>query len=96
EHQMIWSLYAELFRLRRETPSLRSLDLDAVETEADDERSLLLIRRSDALIAFNFSAKTQRVALLWSGAWKALLDTGASVDGGHITMPPTSFAIYSR
>jgi maltooligosyltrehalose trehalohydrolase len=96
EHQMIWSLYAELFRLRRDTPSLRTLDLDAVETHADDARGMLLVRRADALIAFNFSAKTQRLTVPWSGAWKALMDTGATVADGAITMPPASFALYAR
>ena len=55
--------YAELLRLRRETPALRSLDLDNVEVHADDDRRLLLVRRGDVFIAFNFSEREQTIAL---------------------------------
>ena len=50
-------------RLRRETPALRSLDLDNVEVHADDDRRLLLVRRGDVFIAFNFSEREQTIAL---------------------------------
>ena len=56
-------LYAELLRLRRETPALRSLDLDNVEVHADDERRVLLVRRGEVFIAFNFSEREQTVEL---------------------------------
>jgi maltooligosyltrehalose trehalohydrolase len=55
--------YADLLRLRRETPALRSLDLDNVEVHADDDRRVLLVRRGDVFIAFNFSEREQTIAL---------------------------------
>jgi len=63
------NLYRELLRLRREIPSLRSLDLDAVETHADDESRTLLIKRGDTLLAMNFSEKAQTIALPFEGEW---------------------------
>ena len=54
-------LYADLLRLRRETPSLRALDLDDVEANADDERRTLLMRRGDVFVAFNFSDTEQTI-----------------------------------
>ncbi|HMC20482.1 MAG TPA: DUF3459 domain-containing protein, partial [Thermoanaerobaculia bacterium] len=45
--------YRQLLRLRRETPALRSLDLRAVETRV--EGNVVLVRRGDTLVAFNFS-----------------------------------------
>jgi len=57
------TLYADLLRLRHETPALRSLSLDDVEVHADDERRVLLVRRGDVFIAFNFSELEQMVAL---------------------------------
>jgi maltooligosyltrehalose trehalohydrolase len=96
EHQALRSLYAELFRLRRETPSLRTLDLDAVETHADDARATLLVRRGDALVAFNFGETAQRVEVPWSGPWKAMLETAASIDGTSIVLPAATFAVCLR
>ena len=55
--------YADLFRLRRETPALRSLDLDDVEARADDERRVLLVRRGDVFIGFNFSEREQTIEI---------------------------------
>jgi maltooligosyltrehalose trehalohydrolase len=61
EHQGMREFYRSLLALRRETPALRSLDLNAVETHADDERRVLLVRRGDVLLGFNFSDKEQAV-----------------------------------
>jgi maltooligosyltrehalose trehalohydrolase len=96
EHAALHRLYKTLFALRRAHASLRSLDLSVVETHADDARAVLLVRRADALIAFNFSDKAQSVRLPFEGSWKPLLDTGAKIEGGTITLPPASFAVYSR
>jgi len=43
--QSLRTLYRDLLRLRRENPALRSLDLDAVRTEANDEMGVLVVRR---------------------------------------------------
>jgi maltooligosyltrehalose trehalohydrolase len=55
EHASLRDVYRELLRLRRETPSLRTLDLDAVQVVADDEQRTLLVRRGEVRMAFNFS-----------------------------------------
>jgi len=55
------SFYRDLLRLRRETPSLRSLDLAAIDTWSDDERGTVIVRRGDVTIAFNFSDTAQTI-----------------------------------
>jgi maltooligosyltrehalose trehalohydrolase len=96
EHSELRRLYETLLRLRRETPSLRSLDLGRVETHADDEKGALLVRRGDALIAFNFSADVQKPKLPFAGHWKPLIDTGAAIADGAITLAGHSFAVFGR
>ncbi|HEX3108217.1 MAG TPA: DUF3459 domain-containing protein, partial [Thermoanaerobaculia bacterium] len=96
EHQMILSLYRQLLRLRRETPALRTLDLSRVETHVDENRRVLLVRRDTVLIAFHFGEKAATVEIPFAPArWKAMIDTGAKIEGGRITLPPNSFALFS-
>ena len=96
EHQMILSLYRELLRLRRETPALRTLDLSRVETHADESRRILLVRRDTVLIAFHFGEKAATVDIPFAPAkWKAMIDTGAKIEAGRITLPPNSFALFA-
>ena len=90
----MWQLYRELLALRRNTPALRNLDLSKVETHADDAKQVLVLRRDDTLTAFNFSDAAQTVDVP-AGNWKALLGTGAKIDGAHLTLPPHSFAVWS-
>jgi len=94
EHRSLWRLYQQLLRFRREIPALRTLDLSAVETHADDERAVLLIKRGESLVGFNFSDRTQTIDLPFRGSWTAQLDTGASIGGGDVTLPPNSFALW--
>jgi maltooligosyltrehalose trehalohydrolase len=96
EHASLRRLYAQLLRLRRETPALRALDLDAVDAHADDERRVLLVRRGgEVLIAFNFGGKAQSVELPFEpAAWKAMIDTGAKIEANRITLPPDAFALF--
>jgi maltooligosyltrehalose trehalohydrolase len=93
-HRQLRELYRELFRIRRETPSLRKLDLSAVETRADDEQRTLVVRRGDCAIAFNFGDQEQRVTLPFAG--ELLLDSGASIDGDRLTLRPGTFALMAR
>ncbi|MBV8544429.1 MAG: malto-oligosyltrehalose trehalohydrolase [Acidobacteria bacterium] len=88
------SLYRDLLRLRREIPALRSLDLDAVETRADDEQRTLLLQRGDTLLAFNFSDREQEIAL--SGSWTVVIDCGARLALDHISLQPEAFALLRR
>ena len=53
EDASLRSFYRQLLRVRGETPSLRSLDLRAVETRVDGD--VVLVRRGDSLVGFNFS-----------------------------------------
>jgi maltooligosyltrehalose trehalohydrolase len=95
EHRMIHALYSELFRLRRETPALRTLDLSCVETHVDEAHRVLLVRRDNVLIAFNFGEKAATVDIPFAPApWKAMIDTGATIEGGAIRLPPNSFALF--
>jgi maltooligosyltrehalose trehalohydrolase len=100
EHASMWRFYQHLLQLRRDTPALRELDLGLVETHADDEKRVLLMRRGSGteqvLIAFNFSDKAQSVELPWPDAsWNALIDTGAKIAASAVTVPPQSFALWS-
>jgi maltooligosyltrehalose trehalohydrolase len=95
EHAAMWELYRTLLALRRDTPALRSLDLSAVETHADDERRVLLIRRQNVLIAFNFGDEAQTVTLPFGAAdWRPLLETDATIDGDGIKLPASSFSLW--
>jgi maltooligosyltrehalose trehalohydrolase len=97
EHQSLLRLYKQLLQLRRDTPALRSLDLDAVETHADDERNVLVVQRGgNVLLAFNFSDRAQTVEMPFAERrWKSLMETGASLSGNRITLPPSAFALWS-
>jgi maltooligosyltrehalose trehalohydrolase len=94
EQSGLRDLYRDLFRLRREIPALRSLDLDAVETHADDERRTLVVQRGETLLAFNFNDREQSIELP-SGSWTMLLD-GARLAGAVLALPPESFALLQR
>ena len=85
--------YRELLRLRRETPSLRSLDLSKVETFPDDERRVLVVRRGETLLAFNFSDAEQSIDLP-PGEWESRM--GGRVDRGRLILPPGGFVVSSR
>jgi len=95
EHASLRRLYKQLLALRRNTPALRKLDLNAVETHADDAHSVLLVRRDDVLLAFNFSEKTQSAGIPFAPApWRALMDTGAKIEEMRLTLPPYAFALF--
>ncbi|HVG25299.1 MAG TPA: malto-oligosyltrehalose trehalohydrolase [Thermoanaerobaculia bacterium] len=97
EHASTWRWYQQLLRLRRDTPALRRLDLASLETRADDERQVLLVRRwtdaDQALVAFNFSDQAQTVEA-FDGRWHPLLETGAKLEGTRLTLPPHGFAAW--
>lgn len=95
EHAAIWEFYRTLFALRRDTPALRTLDLAAVETHADDEHRLLLVRRGNVLVAFHFGEEPRRMSLPFGDAtWRPLLATGANIENAEITLPAFSFGIW--
>ncbi len=95
EHASLRRLYKELLRIRRETPALRTLDLAAADVDADDVRSVVVVRRQNVLVAFNFSEKAQVVELRFPPAeWRALIDTGAKIERNRLTLPPFAFAVF--
>jgi maltooligosyltrehalose trehalohydrolase len=94
EHQSMWNLYKELLRLRRDTPALRDLSLENVRAHADDAKKVLIVERGNVLLGFNFSDAAQTVSAP-EGEWRTLLDTGAKLSGGSLTLPPHAFAIWS-
>jgi maltooligosyltrehalose trehalohydrolase len=94
EDATLRDLYRALLRLRRETPALRNFDIAALETRADDERRTLLVRRDNVLLAFNFGDQTQRIDLP-RGRWKALIETGAKIDGNRMILSAESFALFA-
>ncbi|MGZ4809640.1 MAG: malto-oligosyltrehalose trehalohydrolase [Thermoanaerobaculia bacterium] len=95
EHAALWRLYQELFRLRRETPTLRTLDLTVVKTHVDEERRTLLVQRDDVLIAFNFSDTTQTCELP-AGRWHAAIETGGRVEGGVVVVGAWGVGVLKR
>jgi maltooligosyltrehalose trehalohydrolase len=95
-HRMLYRLYRELLRIRRETPALHTLDLSVVETQADDEQMALIVKRENTLIAFNFSEHAVTTPLRFApAAWKSLMDTGAKLEGNQLTLPPLAFGVFT-
>ena len=91
----MWELYRTLLALRRDTPALRTLDLGAVETHADDERRVLLVRRGDILTAFNFAEEPRTVKVPFAGPWQPLLANGAAIADEMLALPPFAFAVFA-
>jgi hypothetical protein len=56
---------------------------------------VLLVRRGNTLLALNFSEETRSVTSPFGGSWQPLLDTSATIDGDTITLPPSSFALWT-
>ncbi|HEY8711775.1 MAG TPA: malto-oligosyltrehalose trehalohydrolase [Thermoanaerobaculia bacterium] len=95
EHASLWRLYQQLLRLRRDTPALHELDLATLEVDADDEKRVVVTRRGNVLVAFNFSDQEQSVKAP-RGGWRAMIDTGAKVDGKRIVVPASRFGLFER
>jgi maltooligosyltrehalose trehalohydrolase len=96
ENASLRELYRTLLALRRDTPALRTLDLAAVETHADDGRQVLLVRRGDVLLALNFADDARTVKSPFGAtSWKPLLETAATIDGDSVTLPAVSFALWT-
>ena len=100
EHASLRQLYKRLLQLRRDTPTLRSLDLALVRTHADDDRRFLLVLRGrgddEVLVAYNFADHNQIVEIPYAGRWNSLISTGASMEGKRLTMPPWSFGLFGK
>ncbi|MFL6248417.1 MAG: malto-oligosyltrehalose trehalohydrolase [Thermoanaerobaculia bacterium] len=96
EHASMREFYRRLLELRRNTPALRSVDLAAVETHADDERRVLFVKRANVLLAFNFADAAYKGSFPFGETpGRPLLETGVSIDGGEVTLPPSAFGIWT-
>ena len=97
-HAELRGLYRELFALRRSRLALRTLDLAAVDARPDDSRRTLLVRRwsgaDQVLVAFNFGDAGQTVECPFPGSWTPLLDTGATIAGSVLSLPPFGFGVW--
>ncbi|MBV9494188.1 MAG: malto-oligosyltrehalose trehalohydrolase [Acidobacteria bacterium] len=91
QHRELRELYRELFRIRRETPSLRALDLSAVKAEADDERRTLVVHRGECTIVFNFGKDEQSFALPGT----LMIESGARIEGDRLIVPGGTFALIA-
>ena len=81
--------------MRRETPSLRNLDLAAIEVHADDDRRVIVTIRGDVIVAFNFSDQAQTVEVPSpKRQWRPLLESGATIERSRLTLPPFAFALF--
>jgi len=79
EDAALRDFYRDLLRIRRETPSLRSLDLAKVETFADDARRVVILRRDAVRIGLNFSDSEQTIDVPDTGRLMSLPAWGFSV-----------------
>ncbi|HKA32511.1 MAG TPA: malto-oligosyltrehalose trehalohydrolase [Candidatus Binatia bacterium] len=79
-HAALFELYRELMRIRKETPSLASLDKQAMEVVAWEKKRLLFVRRwsggDESLIVINFDTAPQKFDTSFvSGSWTKVIDS---------------------
>lgn len=78
-HGVLRKFYRELLRLRRETPALAELSMDAQEVTACEREKVLFVHRwsgvSEVCLVFSFNDSETAVELpVPSGSWLKLLD----------------------
>jgi maltooligosyltrehalose trehalohydrolase len=79
-NRVLWELYGELLRLRRELPALSRLSKDDLEVTGYESESVLFLQRwADAgqvFAAFNFGDAAVSLPLpVPAGSWRRLLDS---------------------
>jgi maltooligosyltrehalose trehalohydrolase len=87
QHEILYSFYRELIRLRRELPSLRILDKERLEVTGLEQEKVLLWRRwsekQEAAAAFHFGKQDKALSLpLPEGRWLKQLDSADTTWGG--------------
>jgi maltooligosyltrehalose trehalohydrolase len=87
QHETLYTFYRELIRLRRELPSLRSLDKERLEVTGLEQEKVLWWRRwgkeHEATAAFHFGKQEKFVSLsLPKGRWRKQLDSADTAWGG--------------
>jgi maltooligosyltrehalose trehalohydrolase len=80
QHRVLWELYKELMRLRRELPALASLSKERTEVSGNEKDHVLRLRRwkehDDVLAVFNFGDSPANVMLdARESSWRKLLDS---------------------
>jgi maltooligosyltrehalose trehalohydrolase len=87
QHQVLYSFYRELIRLRRESPSLKILDKGQLVVTGLEEEKVLLWRRwseeQQAAAVFHFGKQARSSSLpLPEGRWRKQLDSADTAWGG--------------
>jgi maltooligosyltrehalose trehalohydrolase len=88
EHAIIYACHKKLLALRRENPTLGSVDRKAMKVIAFDARRVLAVVRGgekgSSLCVYNFSDTIQDMAMeLASGRWSKLFDSSSPDWGGE-------------
>jgi maltooligosyltrehalose trehalohydrolase len=96
EHKVLWMLYQELLRIRRETSALARLDKDTLKVISFEKSGVLYIRRwsdsDQAALVFNFGdAQATLVLPIPAGRWWKLLDSEDEKWFGRGTALPSEF-----
>ena len=87
QHEVLYSFYRKLIRLRRETPPLMVLDKEQMEVTGLEQENVLLWRRwsgkQEAAAAFHFGKLEKALSLpLPKGNWRKLLESADSTWSG--------------
>lgn len=95
-HRVLWDLYRELLRLRKELAPLARLNKENYEVTGYDKERVLLVRRwsgdEEALTVFNFNDRDVSVSLfIPQGPWKKQLDSAESRWQGKGSSLPQQF-----
>ena len=98
-HKILFELYRELLRLRKEIPALADLNKNHLRARVFEKRGLLLVTRrceeSQTLALYNFSRYPRSVtAKLHPGCWRNRLDTSLKKWSGPGSRAPER--IYSK
>lgn len=90
-HRVLYALYRELLRLRRQLPALRNLDLNSLDVDVDEPARALVARRwtaaDEALIVLNFGQAPYQIALPPSD-WSLILSSAAPTWAEDAADPP--------
>ena len=85
-HRILWELYRELLRLRRDVPALAHLSKDDLEAVAHERERVLQVRRwhgeHQALAVFNFGAERAVSLTLPASGWTKRLESSDERWGG--------------
>jgi maltooligosyltrehalose trehalohydrolase len=93
EHQILFTYYQELIRLRREVPALRNLDKKAMKVTGHEKEKILFLHRwqdeSEVVIIYNCGEGESAVSLpVPVGGWQKRFDSAAVAWGGGGSSTP--------